>query len=221
VAVHETPDQEFRHIRAADEPVRIGPVPRKDYLDIGRGIWAAGVPVIPGSGILPAGEAGLAAACAFADRYGYPVMLKAAAGRGGRGIRRIESGRQMAEQIPMAEREARSAFGDERLYLEKGLVRPRHEVGPPEAEVLLEPFRPDLFEGFIVILYAPVEGSQMRFSGTVDGAGFGHGFLRKETGDQEGSRSEGAHEAEGLHDEGLAEALLHGRLRGPQTQEPL
>jgi pyruvate carboxylase subunit A len=104
---------------------------------------AAGVPVIPGSGVLAEGEAGLAAARAFADRFGYPVMLKAAAGGGGRGIRRIDSGRDLEEQIALAEREARSAFGDGRLYVEKGLLRPRHV----EVQILADAFGKTLHLG--------------------------------------------------------------------------
>lgn len=86
----------------------------------------AGVPVIPGSGILPAGEEGVQAAIAFGGRVGFPLMLKAVAGGGGRGIRRVTGPGECAEQMPMAEKEALAAFGDGRLYLEKAIVRPRH-----------------------------------------------------------------------------------------------
>ncbi len=86
----------------------------------------SGVPVIPGSGILPEGEAGLEHALAFADEAGYPLMLKAVAGGGGRGIRRVADAHELKSQLGLAAREARSAFNDPRLYLEKGLVKPRH-----------------------------------------------------------------------------------------------
>lgn len=86
----------------------------------------AGVPVTPGSGILPQGEEGTRAALAFSDEVGFPVMLKAVAGGGGRGIRRIESKEGLAQQMRMAGKEAQAAFGDGRLYLEKALVCPRH-----------------------------------------------------------------------------------------------
>ena len=86
----------------------------------------SGVPVIPASGILPDGEEGLSQALAFADDIGYPVMLKAVAGGGGRGIRRVDNEKLLRSQIGSARREARSAFNDPRLYLEKGLIRPRH-----------------------------------------------------------------------------------------------
>jgi len=86
----------------------------------------AGVPLIPGSGVLPEGEEGVRAAVAFGREAAYPIMLKAVAGGGGRGIRRVDTEAELREQIPMAAREAKGAFGDGRLYLEKGLVRPRH-----------------------------------------------------------------------------------------------
>jgi len=86
----------------------------------------AGVPLIPGSGVLPEGEPGVRAALDFSRTTEFPLMLKAVAGGGGRGIRRVDNERELREQIPMAAREAKAAFGDGRLYLEKGLVRPRH-----------------------------------------------------------------------------------------------
>ncbi len=86
----------------------------------------AGVPVIPGSEILPHGDEGMAAARAFCEKYGFPVMLKAVAGGGGRGIRRVDDDKALARELPMARAEAQSAFGDGRLYLEKALVNPRH-----------------------------------------------------------------------------------------------
>jgi acetyl/propionyl-CoA carboxylase alpha subunit len=86
----------------------------------------AGVPVIPGSGILPDGDEGLSRALDFGREVRYPVMLKAVAGGGGRGIRRVDSEKELKSQIDLARKEAKSAFNDARLYLEKGLVKPRH-----------------------------------------------------------------------------------------------
>jgi len=181
VAIYETPDQESRHIREADESIWIGDGPRKDYLDIDKVIWAAkktesqaihpgygflaenpnlakaceeegiifigphykavkelgdktvsraiaekaGIPVVPGSGILPS-EDPMGVALEFVRKNGFPVMLKAVAGGGGRGIRKINNEQELREQLPMAEKEALSAFGDGRLYIEKGIKRPRH-----------------------------------------------------------------------------------------------
>lgn len=85
-----------------------------------------GVPLIPGSEILPEGEAGIKLAAKKAGEFKYPVMLKAAAGGGGRGIRKIENEGDLKEQFLIAEKEALSAFGDGRLYLEKSIVDPRH-----------------------------------------------------------------------------------------------
>jgi acetyl-CoA carboxylase, biotin carboxylase subunit len=83
----------------------------------------AGVPTVPGS---PAPIADLAGARAFADGLGYPVMIKAAAGGGGKGMKRCERGEDFAGLWASAKREASSAFGDDRLYLEKFLEKPRH-----------------------------------------------------------------------------------------------
>jgi acetyl-CoA carboxylase biotin carboxylase subunit len=88
---------------------------------------AAGVPVVPGDN----GEGGkgfpnVAAAKAAAARVGYPVMLKAAAGGGGRGMRLVDSEDKLEAALAGAQREAKAAFGDDTVYLEKAIVRPRH-----------------------------------------------------------------------------------------------
>jgi acetyl-CoA carboxylase biotin carboxylase subunit len=83
----------------------------------------AGVPTVPGSEGPIADEAD---ARAFADALGYPVMIKAAAGGGGKGMKRCERPETFAVQWASARRESAAAFGDDRLYLEKFLDRPRH-----------------------------------------------------------------------------------------------
>jgi acetyl-CoA carboxylase, biotin carboxylase subunit len=88
---------------------------------------AAGVPVVPGDN----GEGGkgfpnVAAAKAAAARVGYPVMLKAAAGGGGRGMRLVDAEDKLEAALAGAQREAKAAFGDDTVYLEKAIVRPRH-----------------------------------------------------------------------------------------------
>jgi len=94
---------------------------------IAREIMAkAGIPMVPGTDNLPAGDEGVTAAVAFADRYGYPVMLKATSGGGGRGIRRIENQDELIASIPLARSEARAAFNDDRVYLEKVVINPKH-----------------------------------------------------------------------------------------------
>ncbi|MGQ9557803.1 MAG: ATP-binding protein, partial [Desulfurispora sp.] len=84
---------------------------------------AAGVPVLPGS---PQGVTNRERALAVASEIGYPVILKASAGGGGRGMRICRDGRELAEELAIARAEAAAAFGDGTLYLEKYLVRPRH-----------------------------------------------------------------------------------------------
>jgi acetyl-CoA carboxylase biotin carboxylase subunit len=84
---------------------------------------AAGVPVVPGSDGPVAGEE---EARAEAERIGWPVMLKAAAGGGGKGMKRIDRPEDFPRLWQTARRESMSAFGDDRLYLERFLERPRH-----------------------------------------------------------------------------------------------
>jgi acetyl-CoA carboxylase, biotin carboxylase subunit len=96
----------------------------------------AGVPVTPGSDAL----ADLAAARAFASSIGYPVILKASAGGGGRGMRVVQSEGDLERHFVSAQEEARSAFGDPEMYLERYLEEPRHvEIqvfGDGEGEVV-------------------------------------------------------------------------------------
>ena len=82
----------------------------------------AGVPLVPGLQE-DISEARLAAA---AKEIGYPVMLKAAAGGGGKGIRIVRDEKGLREAFQLASAEAKSAFGDDRVYLEKFVTRPRH-----------------------------------------------------------------------------------------------
>jgi pyruvate carboxylase subunit A len=86
----------------------------------------AGIPMVPGTENLSKGDAGLKEALAFAKIHGYPLMLKATAGGGGRGIRRIENDTELSEQYPMARSEALAAFNDDSVYLEKVVVKPKH-----------------------------------------------------------------------------------------------
>jgi acetyl-CoA carboxylase biotin carboxylase subunit len=88
-----------------------------------KNMQAAGVPVVPGSAA-PIADAGEARA--FADAIGYPVMIKAAAGGGGKGMKKCERAEDLAALWQSARREAASAFGDDRLYVEKFLDEPRH-----------------------------------------------------------------------------------------------
>src|SRR5690348_4543238 len=84
---------------------------------------AAGVPFVPGTsrGLDSAEEAAL-----VAERIGYPVMLKAAAGGGGKGMRLVESAASLRSALESARSEAQRAFGDSEVYIEKYIVNPRH-----------------------------------------------------------------------------------------------
>src|SRR5205085_2861083 len=82
----------------------------------------AGVPTIPGTD----GKATLEEAVEVAAEIGYPVMVKAAAGGGGRGIRTARDASELGELVAQAAMEAGAAFGDDALYVEKLLVDARH-----------------------------------------------------------------------------------------------
>jgi pyruvate carboxylase len=84
---------------------------------------AAGVPVMPATPPLPAD---MHSGVRLAAEVGYPVMLKASWGGGGRGMRIIESEAQLTELLPIARREALAAFGNDEVYLEKLVPRARH-----------------------------------------------------------------------------------------------
>ncbi len=84
---------------------------------------AAGVPIVPGTA---SAVSGLDEALAVASDVGYPVMLKAQAGGGGKGMRLVASGEALPSALKQAKAEARQAFGDEAVYIEKAIVRPRH-----------------------------------------------------------------------------------------------
>ncbi len=84
---------------------------------------SAGVPVVPGATPGDQTDDGLLAA---ARRIGYPVLVKASAGGGGKGMRLVESDGDAREQIAAARRESAAAFGDGTLYVERVVPRPRH-----------------------------------------------------------------------------------------------
>ena len=84
---------------------------------------AEGIAVVPGS---DGAVASVAEASTAAEALGYPVMLKAAAGGGGRGMRVVASEDAMAEAFPRCQSEAQAAFGDGALFVEKHVPRPRH-----------------------------------------------------------------------------------------------
>jgi acetyl-CoA carboxylase biotin carboxylase subunit len=83
----------------------------------------AGVPVVPGT-TEPLRD--VREAHEIAERFGYPVLLKAAAGGGGKGMRVVHAAKEMESSLAQAQREAKSAFGDDAVYVEKYIVGPRH-----------------------------------------------------------------------------------------------
>lgn len=82
-----------------------------------------GIPVVPGTDG-PVGSEGEAAAAA--REIGFPVLIKAVAGGGGRGMTVVRAERELLESLRLARNEARAGFGDDRVYVEKFLDRPRH-----------------------------------------------------------------------------------------------
>ncbi len=180
IAVYSDADANSRHVKLAEDAVRIGPPPaRESYLDIDRILAAAhqrGAQAIhPGYGFL-AENAEFAEACARsgivfigpsaeairamgskaaakqlmrdasvpltpgydgtnqnaefleqqADAIGYPVMIKANAGGGGKGMRRVDARDQFQAALASCRRESMAAFGDDSVLLEKYVVSPRH-----------------------------------------------------------------------------------------------
>ncbi len=83
----------------------------------------AGVPVVPGT-LEPIADP--AAIRTEAARIGFPLMLKAAAGGGGKGLRLVERAEDLGSAVARAKSEAQSAFGDDSVYLEKAISKPRH-----------------------------------------------------------------------------------------------
>ncbi len=85
-------------------------------------VQAAGVPIVPGT------DPGLSDddLRAMADEIGYPLLIKAAAGGGGKGMRRVNDPAEFMDSLNSARREAKSAFGDDRVYLERMILNGRH-----------------------------------------------------------------------------------------------
>jgi acetyl-CoA carboxylase biotin carboxylase subunit len=108
--------------------VFVGPSPEVmermgDKVQAKQAAHEAGLPVLEGS---EGAVAGLEEAIAAAERAGFPVLLKAAAGGGGRGMRRVETAADLPAAFDIAQREAIAAFGDGGLYVERLLAGARH-----------------------------------------------------------------------------------------------
>jgi len=118
----------FAEIVAAHGLTFIGPKPEHirvmgDKIAAKRAVKAVGIPVVPGSdGALESEAEALAAA----EEIGFPVLIKAAAGGGGRGMKVAKTREEVAEAYGTARAEARAAFGDDHVYMERYLATPRH-----------------------------------------------------------------------------------------------
>ncbi len=87
---------------------------------------STGIRVIPATDTLPAGAQGDKEALAFAAQHGYPIMIKAVSGGGGRGIRQVNDENSLLSGLQRSRAEALMSFGDDNIYLEKSVRRPRH-----------------------------------------------------------------------------------------------
>ncbi|HTT49159.1 MAG TPA: acetyl-CoA carboxylase biotin carboxylase subunit [Pseudolabrys sp.] len=94
-----------------------------DKIEAKRTAKKLGIPVVPGS---EGGVESDAEAARIAGEIGYPVLIKAAAGGGGRGMKVVRTAGELAAALANARTEAKAAFGDDAVYLEKYLERPRH-----------------------------------------------------------------------------------------------
>jgi acetyl-CoA carboxylase biotin carboxylase subunit len=128
---------EFVHACVDNDLVFVGPsadvmARMGDKAQAKRELAAAGVPLVPGTD----GGATVAEVRAEAERMGFPVLLKAAAGGGGKGMRRVEAADEIERAYREAAAEAQAAFGDPSLYLEKVIAPARHV----EVQVLCDRF---------------------------------------------------------------------------------
>ena len=108
--------------------VFIGPEPETirllgDKMTARETMIKAGVPIVPG---LEQAVSKCSEAIEQANQIGYPILLKAAAGGGGKGMRIVNSANEIEQLLKMARSEAKSAFGDDRIYIEKYVENPRH-----------------------------------------------------------------------------------------------
>src|SRR6266516_3738625 len=156
VAVHSTADDDAMHVRLADESVCIGPPPARDsYLNIparfaeilaehnvhfigpkpehirlmGDKIEAKRTARRLGLAVVPGSETAVGSdedAVRLAADFGFPLLIKAAAGGGGRGMKVARSQAELSSALATARAEAKAAFGYDALYLEKYLEAPRH-----------------------------------------------------------------------------------------------
>ena len=116
-----------RKVKAAGIKL-IGPSPESmevmgDKLSAKQAVKSYNVPLVPGvdEAISDVNEA-----IKIAEEVGYPILIKASAGGGGKGMRLVERSEDFAEQMRLAQNEARSSFGDDAVFIEKFVTKPRH-----------------------------------------------------------------------------------------------
>ncbi len=116
-----------RKVKAAGIKL-IGPSPESmeimgDKLSAKQAVKSYHVPLVPG---VDEAIADIDKAIKIAEEIGYPILIKASAGGGGKGMRLVERSEDFAEQMRMAQNEARSSFGDDAVFIEKFVDKPRH-----------------------------------------------------------------------------------------------
>jgi acetyl-CoA carboxylase biotin carboxylase subunit len=119
---------EFAQLVKDSGLIFIGPEPETirllgDKMAAREAMIKADVPIVPG---VKHAISSVADAQTIADEIGYPILLKAAAGGGGKGMRVVRAPGEIPQFFKMARSEAKSAFGDDRIYIEKYLEKPRH-----------------------------------------------------------------------------------------------
>ncbi|GGN54695.1 acetyl-CoA carboxylase biotin carboxylase subunit [Novosphingobium indicum] len=118
----------FAEIVESHDIAWVGPKPEHirtmgDKVEAKRTAGALGLPLVPGS---DGAIEDFAEARALAEKIGYPVIIKAASGGGGRGMKVVNSAEELESQMGQARSEAKAAFGDATVYMEKYLGNPRH-----------------------------------------------------------------------------------------------
>ncbi|MEO5773834.1 MAG: acetyl-CoA carboxylase biotin carboxylase subunit [Sphingomicrobium sp.] len=119
---------QFAEIVEHHNIIWVGPKPEHirtmgDKIEAKRTAAALGLPLVPGS---PGPLESIAEAAAMAEEIGYPVLIKAASGGGGRGMKVVPSEDQLESLMAQASSEAKAAFGDDTVYMEKYLSDPKH-----------------------------------------------------------------------------------------------
>lgn len=108
--------------------ILIGPSPESmeimgDKLSAKQAVKSYNVPLVPG---VDEAITDIDKAITIAEEVGYPILIKASAGGGGKGMRLVENSGEFREQMKLAQNEARSSFGDDAVFIEKFVTKPRH-----------------------------------------------------------------------------------------------